>query len=644
MVLTNTAVPGRHNCSNAPLHRAYLESNHTMLNKVRQSIVYRIGTLMLLTVLVALSSMVASYVISDAAENDAAAVNLAGSLRSMSYRLAAIAPSGDEAATQALADEVAERLHQVLSISDFVADDGRPAATHYRTVLADWKEEIRPLVASVAAGERHMNYLQLATHLEPFIADVDELVSDYQHIAEDKINLLRLVQAGSLFGTVLLIYLSLFILHRSVEQPLKLLTQRSRSIARGDYNQRHLEINSDDELGVLARTINHMSDEVHATHQDLEQRVQQKTAQLQKSHEALDFQYRLARRISEGPLPGAELDQWLAEFARVANLQNLDLCLMTPEGEVPYEHLMLGSGNEQCGSDDCNTCVSSCSSTTEGEQRIYRFPLEVDKRNYGVLVCSLPAAEELEEEQSQRLVTFADSITAAIAVNERVDQDRRVALMDERAIIARELHDSLAQSLSYLKIQVTRLNRANRSGQADPSQIEEIVQELKEGLDSSYRQLRELLTTFRLQIGRDGLRTILEQSILTYREQHPQINVLLDYHFDEVPLSPHEEIHLLQLVREASQNAVYHSQGNLVEISLTQGDEQRLCVSVRDNGIGISNAPEKRNHFGMSIMQERASNLDGELFIRRREQGGTEVRFEFVPHYAKERELLWQAT
>ncbi|UHQ56556.1 ATP-binding protein [Microbulbifer sp. YPW16] len=613
-----------------------------MLNRIRQSIVYRIGTLMLLTVLVALSSMVASYVISDAAENDAAAVNLAGSLRAMNYRLAATAPAGDREATRQVADQVAHRLRQVLDISDFVADDTSSAAARYTGVLNHWQQEIRPLVESVAAGQTPMNSLQLATRLEPFIGEVDALVSEYQQIAETKIRLLRVVQLASLFATVLLVYLSLYILHRSVEQPLQQLTDRSMGIAQGNFDLSPLDIDSEDELGVLARTINYMSDEIHATHRDLERRVQLKTAQLQKSHEALDFQYRLARRIGEGPLQGAELEQWLSEFSRLADLENLDLCLMTPEGEAPYEHLVRGFGNSHCDPGDCQVCVSTCGSTVEGDQRTYRFPLEVDKRNYGVLVCSLPQEKELDEEQQQRLATFADSVTAAIAINEREAQERRVALMDERAIIARELHDSLAQSLSYLKIQVTRLTRANRGEQVDREQVQEIIAELKQGLDSSYRQLRELLTTFRLQIGQGGLRGILEQTILSYREQHPQLSILLDYRLDEIPLTPHEEIHLLQLVREASQNAVYHSQGDRVEISLLQGDNHSLEVRIRDNGIGISDAPEKRNHFGMSIMQERASNLDGELTIRRRDTGGTEVSFTFVPDYARNREVIWQ--
>src|SRR3546814_10496041 len=70
--------------------------------------------------------------------------------------------------------------------------------------------------------------------------------------------------------------------------------------------------------------------------------------------------------------------------------------------------------------------------------------------------------------------------------------------------IARELHDSLAQALSYMKLQVSRMQTLMRRG--EPVQtLETVTAELREGLNNAYRQLRELLTTFRLQIHDDGL-------------------------------------------------------------------------------------------------------------------------------------------
>ncbi|MGL6159040.1 ATP-binding protein [Microbulbifer sp.] len=611
-----------------------------VLNRIRQSIVFRIGVLMLLTIVVAIGSMVASYVISDAAENDAAAVNLSGSLRAMTYKSVATASSGDQRATQDLAEQISARLDHIATISEFSPADQQPEAQNFREVRQEWRQHILPLLASVANGESRISEGKLLNTAESFVDRVDTLVLDYQHTAEHKVELLRLVQLCSLFATVILVYFSLFSLSRSVEQPLRKLIASCRDIARGNFRQK-LDLHGEDELGLLAQTINRMCEVIDGTHRELETRVRDKTAQLHKSHEVLNFQYRLARRISEGPLNGLEMDQWLAEFSELTELHDLDLCLMTPEGMTPYQHLIHGAGNNACQESNCNSCAHASGPREVAGQQIYRFPLEADKRNYGVLVCTLPQGQLLQREQQLRLSAFADAVTTAITLKERSEQDRRVALMDERGIIARELHDSLAQSLSYLKIQVARLARCNRGDALDRDQVAEITSELKQGLNASYRQLRELLTTFRLQIAEGGLRAILEKSVFQHREQHPEITIDLVYDLEEIPLTPNEEIHLLQLVREASQNAVYHSWGDHISIRLTQGEGQEIRVSICDNGVGISESPEKRNHFGMSIMQERASNLRGGLDIRRCESGGTEVSFVFVPEYARERQLLW---
>ncbi|WP_295801341.1 histidine kinase [uncultured Microbulbifer sp.] len=609
----------------------------SVLNRVRQSIVFRIGVLLLLTAVVAISSMVASYVISDAAEHDARAINLSGFVRALSYKLATTAQSGDRAATRELTGALDQQLQKIADISNFPLSDTSVTARDFREVQQDWQQHMRPLLASVAGGERQIDNAELLATVDVFVGKVDRLVLDYQRIAEDKVAFLRLVQLGSLFATITLVYFSMFTLSRSVEQPLRELIAGCREIARGNFQPR-LSLHSEDELGLLTQTIRGMSREIDQTHRELEARVKQKTRQLQQSHEVLDFQYRLARRISEGTLDGNELQQWLEEFSGLTGLPDLDLCLMTQEGETPYEHLIYGDGNQSCEEKECFSCARACGQAEGEDQRLYRFPLEADRRNYGVLVCSLPGSQLLHREQQQRLSAFADAITTAITLKERGEHERRVALMDERGIIARELHDSLAQSLSYLKIQVARLNRCTRLEEIDREQIGEITGELKQGLNTSYRQLRELLTTFRLQVAEGGLRDILQLSVEQYREQHPEITIEFNYELEEIPLSPNEEIHLLQLVREASQNAVYHSWGDRVTISMVPGDGQRVVARICDNGKGIADAPEKRNHFGMSIMQERASNLHGDLQIRRRETGGTEVAFSFVPEYARARQ------
>ncbi len=111
----------------------------------------------------------------------------------------------------------------------------------------------------------------------------------------------------------------------------------------------------------------------------------------------------------------------------------------------------------------------------------------------------------------------------------------------------------------------------------------------------------------------------------------------LDYQLANIPLSPQEEIHLLQIVREACQNAVHHSKGSEVLIRLSQDQDKWVELAVEDNGVGIPDKAEKLNHYGLAIMQERSRQLHGLLRIERRVECGTGVYFRFYPDYLVEK-------
>ncbi len=83
-----------------------------------------------------------------------------------------------------------------------------------------------------------------------------------------------------------------------------------------------------------------------------------------------------------------------------------------------------------------------------------------------------------------------------LAIERQVDHQQQLMLMEERAAIARELHDSIAQSLSCLKM----IACLQMQGETLSSASQALVQQMREELNGAYRQLRELLTTFRLQL------------------------------------------------------------------------------------------------------------------------------------------------
>ena len=125
---------------------------------------------------------------------------------------------------------------------------------------------------------------------------------------------------------------------------------------------------------------------------------------------------------------------------------------------------------------------------------------------------------------------FVQIISRAIYYNQAQRQAEQLLLMEERATIARELHDSLAQALSYLKIQVSLLKRGMSKLPAS-EQLEKtqpILLELDTGLSSAYTQLRELLTTFRLTIREGSFGNALQEMTEQLGEQTESNIVLIN--------------------------------------------------------------------------------------------------------------------
>jgi len=255
-------------------------------------------------------------------------------------------------------------------------------------------------------------------------------------------------------------------------------------------------------------------------------------------------------------------------------------------------------------------------------------PLSEGGKPYGVMLLQLPSGMQIEDWKMKLLGSIGHHIGAAFAAAKRSDERRGIALLEERSVIARELHDSLAQSLTYLKIQVTRLKvQLNASGALE--QTADVVEELKLGINNAYRQLRELLTTFRLRIDGRGLAEALQETVREF-SQRAAIEVRLHDRLLGHELDSSEQIHVLQVVREALANVEHHSQARGADVRLAI-EHGRVRVAVEDDGVGIKDAEPPTHHYGLAIMRDRAATLGGTLQVARRAEGGTRVELEFSP-------------
>lgn len=607
----------------------------------QSSIVIRISLAIAGIVALSAATMLTSYWISDKADSDAWAINIAGSLRVQTYQIGLLAYQDSPLALQQTQNQINETWQHPIFKS--LRHSNNALGERYDAAWQHWQK----IQAQLDDSSDTNQYAEL---LDKQLILLNSLVSSIQHHAERNARQLRLVQVSALFLILLLATVVIYWLKVKVEQPLSELTQAAKRVGQGDFSYR-LTARGLDELGVLARTHNRMSNAIAHMHEQMEEQIEQKTQALQHSNTTLQFLYDTARQIIEYGSAGIDYDEIVTRLAQLVHAEDIELCLMTEAGDTPYLQIKPADANKPiCAATDCSGCMQGDlvmipnTVNDDGDDpnnlsylKRYSFPMLYEQQHYGVLVCRVIENTELDHWQQQLIQSVADQLAVALNLQNQEDTARRLSLVHERTVIARELHDSLAQALSYLKIQVTRLNRALVKD--DKETLQDVSAELQEGLSSAYRQLRELLTTFRLKVDGPGLLSTLQTSVQQLSEQS-DMHIALDYTLSNLPLTPNEEIHLLQIIREAAQNAIHHSGGQEVLIKVYQDEHKNIQLSIEDDGTGISQDPERLNHYGLAIMQERGKNLGGDLVVRRRESQGTGVYFSFTPDYLYQRNLI----
>lgn len=571
----------------------------------RRSTQLRVGTVLGVIALLALAIVIAAAVFAEASAGRGAAINVAGSLRMNSYLLAArVADTAVAAPVRAHAihdavESLERRLQhpQLLAALGGAFGPGPGLAESHRLIRTEFDDEIRPLALTAAQTDSQGAAARatLLQRIDAFVADIDRFVAHLESDLEGRIRGLQLALTATLFVIVVLIVATLFLLDLEVFQPVRELARCADTVRAGDFSARVGNVGAD-EIGRLGADFNHMVEELGRLYGSMEAQIAAKTADLENKHRALALLYETARELAQAPPASAVLAR-IAERARQA--LGVESVALRPR---------------------------EAAAAAANDDALLTLPLRDGGRVYGVMQIRLAPGQTLAQAQRELAQALAGQVATALAAVESREEHRRLALLEERSAIARELHDSIAQSLSYAKIQLARLSTLIETPQARA-----VVDELRVGVATAYRQLRELLTTFRLQLSGPGLHAALAQLVDEVRARGGLAVDLRD-ELQGAELSANEQIHLLQIVREALANVEQHARARRcwVAVGLEPDGSVRACVE--DDGIGIGTATSPPQHFGLAIMRERARALGGTLDIAGRAGGGTCVCVRFAPH------------
>ena len=561
----------------------------------KRSVSTRIAKYLFIILIVAgvISSL--SLAIMSSNKYDAEAINISGSLRMQSYRLLYEMQEQPESVETNL-----RRYHISLHSSALLEVQNQFFTPNvlkhsYQNILQRW--------TNMEKYARQHDVKNYSNQLTDYVADVDYFVFELQRFSEQK----WILGVSVLFFAMLLILVMvsyvIWYTQREVVKPLHLMTKASMQVQMRQFNHIPLDTTKQNELGTLARIFTQMSTELGQLYSRLEETVNEKTQKLRQTNRSLTTLYQSSQILNANTLNDKVLSQVLDHILVSENLKYIKVEVMGAE------HWDIAFGTQDL----------DCSLQTE--------TLSVDNEEFGELSwqAGLPCPDP------RMMQNLAQMLGRALYFQKSLRQQEQLLLMEERSIIARELHDSLAQVLSFLQIQLTLLkHNLKKEGDSSKEQSLVIIRDFEQALSSGYAQLRELLATFRLTIQEANLQLALEQVIDSLRSQTTmQMNV--NCQLPSQSLNPQQLVHVLQIVREATTNAIKHSQGTAIEISAKINAEGEYEILVEDNGIGIQDLEEPEGHYGLNIMTERSRQLNAEFNIIRREQGGTQVKIT-LPH------------
>lgn len=237
----------------------------------------------------------------------------------------------------------------------------------------------------------------------------------------------------------------------------------------------------------------------------------------------------------------------------------------------------------------------------------YAFHVRSGGKTLGIYLLFYGRDVSLSPRRNQLYENFGTHLAVTIANRRLINRDREFAVAQERAYLAQGLHDSIAQSLSFLNLQVQILEGALRDH--DTPLVDETLGQIKTGVQESYADVRELLINFRERLHREPFVKALTTVIDRFRAQ---THISVDFRIHGTGREPTEQqkLQIVFILQEALANVRKHAGATAVCVELKNADVFQMRVT--DNGCGIDPGlaeSRKSSHFGLSIMQERAERI-----------------------------------
>ncbi|MCB0174630.1 MAG: PAS domain S-box protein [Anaerolineae bacterium] len=402
--------------------------------------------------------------------------------------------------------------------------------------------------------------------------------------------------------------------------------------------------------------------------EELERRVEERTRELERRRQVADGLRDILTILNSNRPSGEILNYIVAQASRLLHAdasaiyrlhddQDLSLVIQTSHG-LPDDYIAWGKRgldqgiNSQAVLTRQPVAISDLAqyihlgSDPDSEARweillahgyhaVLAVPLVLKDDVYGSLVLYYIEPRNFPKESIDLAVTFADQAALGIENARLRTQVEQAAIVAERNRLARDLHDSVTQTLFSASLIAEVLPKLwHRRHTEGERRLEELRQLTRGALAEMRTLLLELRPSRLIDVGLNELLRQLTEAV-TGRARIP-IDLQLE---GECSLLPEVQIALYRTAQEALNNVAKHSQATRAQVKLIcQSDYVKLTIG--DDGRGFNRANVRANSLGLTIMHERAEAINGELEINSELDYGTEISLTWINKTAKSQDSL----
>ena len=237
-------------------------------------------------------------------------------------------------------------------------------------------------------------------------------------------------------------------------------------------------------------------------------------------------------------------------------------------------------------------------------------------------------APEFTDADQEQIELLAAHAAVAIENARAFELSRELSMVEERARLARELHDSVSQRLFSLSLAAASAAELLKKDQ--PAKAREQLERVEDLAHGAIGELRSVIHELRPpQLDAEGLDVALRKHVELAARVHEQ-RIEFAVHGIGGALTPTREAEAFRVAQEALANALRHARAERIGVTLERRDGG-LRLVVEDDGRGFDPAAKRATRLGLTSMEERAAALGGALTIASRPGSGTTVTLELDP-------------